>query len=133
MLDEDNKAFWQSGQEGVLRITRCKDCGWFIHPHTPICPRCRSRDLAPQAVSGRATVETFTINRHLWEAGLTTPYVIAIVSLIEQAGLNLMTNIIGCEPDSVRIGMDVQVVFERVEDIWLPLFAPAALTAVDGD
>jgi uncharacterized OB-fold protein len=35
-----------------------------------------------------------------------------------------MTNIVGCEPDEVRIGMRVKVVFEHREDVYLPLFEP---------
>ena len=37
-----------------------------------------------------------------------------------------MTNIVGCAPDDVRIGMPVQVIFEHHDDVWLPLFEPAA-------
>lgn len=124
LLDDDNRDFWQSGRDGVLRITRCAACGFFVHPHAPICPRCHARDLAPVAVSGRGIVATFTINRHPWEAGLTEPYVIAIVTLAEQPGLNLTTNIVGCPPEAVTIGMDVEVAFERHDDVWLPLFTP---------
>ena len=38
-----------------------------------------------------------------------------------------MTNIMGCAPDAVRIGMPVRVVFLKVSDeITLPLFELAA-------
>jgi len=125
LLDDDNRDFWQSGRDGELWITQCQSCRFLIHPHAPICSRCHARDVAPVAVSGRGVVSTFTINRHPWEAGLTVPYVIAIVTLMEQQGLNLMTNIIGCPPEAVSIGMEVRLVFEQHDDVWLPLFAPA--------
>ena len=41
-----------------------------------------------------------------------------------EEGPRVMTNIVGCEPDSVRIGMPVQVVFEQHEDVYVPLFEP---------
>jgi len=48
------------------------------------------------------------------------------VDIEEQEGLRLTTNLVGCQPDEVRIGMAVQVCFEEREDgIFLPLFEPA--------
>lgn len=105
-------------------ITHCAACGLWIHPTSPICRRCLSRDVAPAVASGKATVASYTINRQQWMPGLETPYVIAIVELVEQPGLRLMTNILGAAPDAVRIGMPVRVLFEQHEDVWLPLFEP---------
>jgi hypothetical protein len=37
----------------------------------------------------------------------------------------MTTNIVGCTPDDVRVGMPVQVTFEDVDDeISLPMFSP---------
>jgi acetyl-CoA acetyltransferase len=38
--------------------------------------------------------------------------------------VHLTTNVVGCEPDEVAIGQEVQVHFEQHEDVWLPLFEP---------
>lgn len=116
--------FWRSGADGVLRITRCRDCGHYIHPHRDACPACRSRDVVPEAVSGKATLETWTINRQKWFRGLEEPYVVALVTLVEQAGLNLTTNIVNCDFDDLHFGMPVRVIFENIEDSWLALFEP---------
>jgi len=52
--------------------------------------------------------------------------VVAIVELEEQAGLRLTTNLVGCAPADVAIGMPVRVVFEDAGDgVFLPLFEPA--------
>ncbi len=124
-LNETNQDFWTGGLAGELRICRCRNCGWWNHPPAPICRRCLSRDLHSEAVSGRATVEAFTINRHQWSPETSgQPYVIAIVELPEQEGLRLTTNIVNCEPEVVSIGMPVRVVFEPLEDVALPLFEP---------
>lgn len=125
VIDKDNFEFWTGGASGKLFITQCQNCKLYIHPHADICRRCRSRDLAPAPVSGRGTVSTYTINYQRWEPGLETPYIVAIVTLEEQPGLNLTTNIVNCAPEYVRIGMPVTVVFEHVEDVWLPLFEPS--------
>jgi uncharacterized OB-fold protein len=124
LLTQENRAFWQGGAEGELRICRCGACGEWIHPPTPICLKCDSLDLGPQAVSGRGSVASFTINYQKWAPELEVPFVIAIVELVEQPGLRFLTNVVGCPPDAVAIGMPVRVVFEQHEDVWLPLFAP---------
>lgn len=120
----DNEHFWTGGRDGELRFLRCGACGYWIHPPSPVCPVDLSRDVAPAAVSGKATVHAFTVNHHPWIPGFDPPYVIAIVALPEQAGLRLTTNIVGCAPDEVRVGMPVRVTFEERDGVWLPLFEP---------
>jgi uncharacterized OB-fold protein len=121
-----NRHFWTGGAEGELRFLRCRPCGTFVHPPAPVCPECLSREVAPEAVSGRATVVTYTLNHQPWVPAPDHPYAIAIVELAEQPGLRLMTNIVNCPADAVRIGMPVRVVFEQHEDVHVPLFEPAA-------
>lgn len=121
-LDLWNRAFWTGGAEGRLMITRCAACGYWIHPPGPVCPQCLSREVGAQQVSGRGRVYTFTVNHQQWHPAFTTPYVIALVELDEQPQLRVVTNIVGCEPDAVRLGMRVEVCFEHVEDVFIPVF-----------
>lgn len=125
-LDADNRAFWTHGLHGSLAICRCGACRRFIHPPLPICPDCGSSLVFPEPVSGRASVVSFSINYQPWVAGQAVPFVLAVVELVEQRGLWVMTNIVDCNPQLVRIGMSVMVRFEQHEDIWLPQFAPEA-------
>lgn len=129
-VTDENEHFWRGGREGELRFLRCGACGYWLHPPGPVCPMCLSRDLAPAAVSGDAVVHTFTVNAQPWIPTFDPPYVVAIVELPEQAGLRLTTNIVGCDPDEVAIGMAVHVRFEHHDDngyeVWLPLFEPRA-------
>lgn len=124
-VNDENRFFWTSGEDGRLRFLRCDECGFFVHPPSPICPECLCKRLTPTAVSGRATVATFTVNHQPWIPGYDPPYVVAIIEIEEQPSVRLMTNIVGCAPDDVRIGMPVQVAFEHHDDVWLPLFEPA--------
>jgi uncharacterized OB-fold protein len=124
IVDGPKGEFWRSGKDGVLCITRCQDCSLWIHPHADACRNCHSRNVKPEEVSGRGTVETWTINRQPWWGELKEPYAVAIVTLVEQAGLNLTTNIVNCAFDDIHIGLPVRVVFENVEDAWLALFEP---------
>ena len=122
----ETEHFWRGGASGELRILRCASCHTFVHPPAPVCPECLGRDLAPEAVSGRGTVATFTVNHQQWNPTVPVPYVIALVEIDEQPSVRLMTNIVGCEPDEVRIGMRVRVTFAEREDVFLPLFEPDA-------
>ncbi|ALC12881.1 Zn-ribbon domain-containing OB-fold protein [Sphingopyxis sp. 113P3] len=124
VIDRDNEAYWTWGSEGKLAIYRCGSCKYFVHPPLPFCPRCESRDVAPQAVSGRGRVVTFTVNHKAWVPGLAVPYVLALVAIEEQDDVRLACNIIGCPPDSVAFGMEVEVEFVQAEDIFVPLFRP---------
>jgi len=114
--------FWTSGADGTLRVQGCAECGTLVHPPVAVCPVCRSRSSAPTAVSGRATVVGYTVNQHQWHPDLPAPYVIAVVALAEDPSVRLTTNIVGCDPGDVRIGLEAQVRFEHVEDVWLPVF-----------
>lgn len=119
-----NEHFWRGGERGELCFLRCAACRTYVHPPAPVCPACYGRELAPEAVSGRATVLTYTWNHQPWVPSPDHPYAIAIVELEEQAGLRLMTNIVRCAQDALRVGLPVRVVFEQHDDVWIPLFEP---------
>ena len=96
-----------------------------MHPPASPCPKCGG-EVAPEAVSGRGHVFTFTINRQPYNPEVDVPYVIAIVELVEQTGLRFTTNIVDCAPEDVTIGMPVEVTFEPAGDAWAPVFTPAS-------
>jgi acetyl-CoA acetyltransferase/uncharacterized OB-fold protein len=116
--------FWTSGRDGRLRIQGCDDCGTLVHPPAPVCPACHSSSSTPTEVSGRATVIGITVNHQHWLPDFAPPYAVANVALAEDPSVHLTTNIVGCDPDDVRVGTEVQVTFEQVDDVWIPLFEP---------
>jgi uncharacterized OB-fold protein len=125
-LTDEAAPFWTGGQRGELVFWRCNADGYWIHPWGPVCPQCLSRDIAPQASSGRGVVHSFTVNEQNWNPTMPPPYVVALVELDDQVGLRLMTNIVNCDPSSVAIGQRVRVTFEEhAGDTWIPLFEPA--------
>ena len=121
-ITDENGAFWTGGRDGELLIIRCASCGYWIHPPAPRCPKCLGDAVEPQAVSGRGTVYSYTINRQAWVPGLEVPFVIAIVELNEQRGLRLMTNIVDCPTEEVEIGMPVEVAFVERGEAFIPVF-----------
>ncbi len=123
-IDLDNKAFWSGGEAGRLMIYRCSACRYYVHPPVRFCPKCESRAVGPEAVSGRGRVETFTVNHKQWVPGLSVPYVLALITIAEQDDVRLVANILNVAPAEIRIGMPVKVLFEQHGDVWVPLFEP---------
>jgi len=122
----ETEAFWTGGRDGRLLIYRCRSCERWFHPGSAACFRCRSIDVGPEPVSGRGRVAAFTINRQPWIPGFPPPYVVAMIELAEQPDVRVVSNVVGVAPESVSVGLEVEVFFEQWEDIWLPLFRPAA-------
>ncbi len=115
---------WEGCREGELRIQRCDDCGTYVFIPGPVCTNCFSEALEWVATSTRGTVYSYTVVHRPQRPQFKVPYVVAIVEFEE--GFHLMTNLIGVEPDAVRIGMPVEAEFvERSETITLPYFKPA--------
>lgn len=123
-LTDFNRFFWTSGADGRLRIQRCAGCATWVHPPSAICPHCLGRELAPQVVSGRATVEAVTVNHQAWTPDLQVPYAIVRVSLEEDPGVRLTSRMAGTTPESVAvaIGQRVKVCFVSLDDVYLPCF-----------
>jgi uncharacterized OB-fold protein len=125
----ENEHFWTGGAQGKLQFLRCDDDGTLIHPPAPRCPKCLGKNVSVAAVSGSGTVFTFTINHQPWFPNLDPPYAVAIVVIDEQDDVRLTTNIVGCDPEDVFIGMRVRVTFEEYDGVWLPFFEPAGVSA----
>ena len=126
-LDEESKGFWEACQRHELYVQRCGDCGALRYYPRALCPTCLSDRVEWIRCSGRGTVYTFTATHQNQAAGFrdALPYVLAYVELDE--GVRMLTNIVGCAPEAVRIGMPVRVVFEdATADITLPKFEPIA-------
>lgn len=116
--------YWESGADGILRISRCQQCQFYIHPPLPICPQCRSRHVEFEAVSGAGVVHSFTTSRYKWTEGIEPPYILAEVELLEQKGLIILSNIVNVDLDAVVIGMAVSVSFIQAGNAWIPVFRP---------
>jgi acetyl-CoA acetyltransferase/uncharacterized OB-fold protein len=124
-LTTQTEFFWTSGADGRLRIQECQACSALIHPPQPVCRYCHATRLEPKAVSGFGTLIGFTVNERFSLPGLPAPYIIAQVALEDDPRVRLTTNLVECDADQLELGQRMQVVFEHVEDVWLPLFRPA--------
>ncbi len=112
-VNPEVKPFWDATAAGRLVLPKCKDCQAVIWYPRPFCPECASLNIEWVDASGRGKIYAFTVNRRgvadmpdYRNAGV---YVLAYVELEE--GPRVLTNIVDCDPDSVRIGQEVEVVF----------------------
>ena len=118
--------FWAAAKRHELQIQRCGSCGAHIFYPREVCPECLASELQWVKVSGKGTVYSFTIAQQATHHAFTeeVPYVIAIVELDE--GPRLTTNIAGCKPEEVRVGMQVTATFDDVTpEVTLVKFRPA--------
>jgi len=126
----DTAFFWAGTAAGELRIQECGSCGARRHPPGPMCPRCgaaqRPAGGEPGYVvaAGTGTVYSYVVHHHPPVPGKKLPLVIALAELPE--GVRVMADMPGTDPGQVRIGMPVEVGFERIDDeLTLPVWRPA--------
>ena len=125
-ISGETKPFWDSCRLGNLVIQRCEQCSQYQFYPRGICAHCWSNNIKWIKSSGKGTVWTYTITHQNRPPGFAedVPYVLALVELEE--GVRMFTNIVGCNPRDVTIGMPVEVTFVRANDqISIPYFRPA--------
>ena len=128
LIDDETRFFWDGTREHRLLMQYCADCKRYHHYPRPVCPGCLSSDMAPEELSGRGTVYTYTIAEQAFHPFFADrlPYVLVVVDLEEQPGLRFVSELVQCSPEEVSVGMPVEVVWEDVtEEVTLPLFKPA--------
>ena len=122
-IHDETRPFWLGCREHELRLQKCRDCGQFRFYPRSLCPYCFSDKSEWVRASGRGRIYSFTVSyRPATEAFLEDlPYNIAIIELEE--GVRMVSNVVGCENEDLKIGLPVEVVFEDVApDLTLPRF-----------
>ena len=115
--------YWQACKRHEFLIQRCNDCGHYQFYPRIICTSCSSRSVEWVTASGRGSVLSWTVVRRAVSDAYAAdiPYVIALIKL--QEGPVLMSIVRGCEPESIHLGMAVEVSFEDWSDqVTMPVF-----------
>jgi len=113
------KAFWDALADGRFLVRRCTDCSRAHWYPRGVCPFCFSGKTEWVEGSGRGTIYSYSVMRRV-----QTPYAIAYVTLEE--GPTMMTNIVDCSFDDLRIGQAVRLAIQkRAAGLSLPMFTPA--------
>ena len=127
----ETRAYWEGCGRHELVLQRCRACQVVQHRPRGLCVSCLSDEIEYFVASGRGEVYTYSVVRQNQMAAFrdAVPYVVAYVELEE--GPQLLTNIVGCDPDSVSIGMPVRVDFVQTgvepgdDALGVPRFVPA--------
>jgi uncharacterized OB-fold protein len=114
-LDRLNRAFFTAG---VLTLQQCARCKHVQHPPEDVCEACQGFELGSFASNGLGRVESVAVVTQAVHPVLAerVPYAIVLVSVADAPGILLAGNVVGAEPDAVRIGDRVRVVFEEARD-----------------
>ena len=117
-LTPESAPFQDAAAEGRFMLRRCTACGRAHWYPRAVCPFCFGETAWEQA-SGRGTVYSWSVMRRA-----DPPFSIAYVTLEE--GPTMMTSLVDCDLDALRIGMAVEVVFKPAEGgAAVPCFRPA--------
>ena len=124
--DETTRFFWDAAGDGRLVLQRCASCHLLQYPPDVVCTYCQSDQLDHAELSGRGTLYSFAVVDRAFHPGFVSwlPYVVALVELAEQPGLTILTNVVEADPESLSVGMPMEVRFERRGEVTLPQFRP---------
>ncbi|HEX5326806.1 MAG TPA: OB-fold domain-containing protein [Acetobacteraceae bacterium] len=115
----ETKPFFDACAQNRFVVPTCTACGKAHWYPRAICPHCFAESIEWKQASGKGTVYSFSVMKRA-----EVPYCIAYVTL--QEGPTMMTNIVDCDLDSIRIGQPMQVKFVPSEGgPPMPMFAPA--------
>ena len=118
MTNAENQAFFEAAREGRLLLKRCLACKALHYYPRAVCPFCAGERTEWVKAQGRGTIYSFSVMRRV-----EPPYAIAYVTLEE--GVTLLTNLVDCDFDRLRIGDPVRVVFQPKGEQTVPMFTPA--------
>ena len=119
MTHPENQAFFDATREGRLLLKRCTACGELHYYPRSSCPFCSSERTEWVESKGRGTIYSYSVMRRM-----APPYAIAYVTLDE--GVTMLTNLVDCDFDRLRIGDAVRVVFKPAEGgEMIPMFTSA--------
>ena len=115
----DTAPFWDGAAKGTLLIKQCRACGQPHYYPRPLCPFCFSDATEWRTAAGTGTIYSFSVMRRA-----ETPYAIAYVTLDE--GVTMMTNLVDCDFDALRIGQRVKLQWSPTDGgAPVPTFTPA--------
>ena len=125
VITDQNRGYWEAAARQELVMPHCSSCQKVFFPIAPVCPFCFAADPGWRKVSGRGKVSSFVIYRQAFFAFFKERLPYAVVQVELEEGPRLNANLFDMAPADIRIGMPVEVTFEKVnEEITLPQFRP---------
>ena len=92
---------------------KCSSCGTVYFPPRRVCAECAGREFTDVVLSNKGKVETFTIIKVAPdEFSDLAPYAVGLVEL--DGGVRIMTQVVDCDPETIEIGMPVELEFRLI-------------------
>jgi uncharacterized OB-fold protein len=119
VVSPDTAFFWEGTARHELRIQRCGGCGTLRHPPGPMCAVCGFARPEYDVAAGTGEVYSYVVHHHPPVPGRRLPIVIVLVQLTE--GVRMVGELLGIDPERVRVGLPVRVTFVQVDgELTLP-------------
>ena len=116
IVTDENARYWKSARAHALELPYCMACERPFYPPQHRCPSCLGDRIEWRQVSGRARVFSWIVMHQVYDPAFKdrAPYIVASVELEE--GPRLITNLVNCPRDGVRIDLPVRAVYEDIDD-----------------
>jgi len=115
--------FYDFCKRHELRFQRCAGCGSWRHIPRHLCAECGSAAWEWGQSSGRGKIFSWTtiVQPALPQFAEFVPYSATIIEMEE--GVRLVSWVVDCPPDALRLDQEVEVSFDDVTDeVTLPKF-----------
>src|SRR3954452_24876130 len=122
-VSDESRPFWDATRERRFVLPWCTACDAPIWYPRAFCPRCHGVDVEWREDPGGGTVHAASVHTRPGPGRVADngPYVVVLVDL--DAGVRMMSNVTGCDPDAVAVGMRVVVGWQPLSDgRHLPVF-----------
>jgi uncharacterized OB-fold protein len=117
-MNAEIQAFFDAAREGRLLLKHCLACGELHYYPRAVCPFCASERIEWVAAKGGGKIYSYSVMRRVEQ-----PYALAYVTLDE--GVTMLTNLVDCDFDRLRIGDAVRLVFKPAAGgQMIPMFTP---------
>jgi uncharacterized OB-fold protein len=130
---EPTREFWAAAARRELVIPRCADCGTWVWYPRESCAACQGSRMPWTPVSGRGHLFSWAVVRRALVKPFAgkVPYLTGLVALEEDPKVRLVTTLVDCAAEELRVDLPVRVVFRPLSfpdtsrEVIAPLFRPA--------
>ncbi|MCK4546188.1 MAG: Zn-ribbon domain-containing OB-fold protein [Candidatus Eisenbacteria sp.] len=108
--------FWREiPQRYRMEAGKCSKCGKVFFPPRLVCSSCKGQDFETIRLAGTGRVATYTVIRvSATQFADEVPFAVGVIDMDE--GVRLTSQIVDCDPESVKTGMPVKIEFRKVQE-----------------
>src|SRR5262249_10878952 len=127
------REFWAAAGRGELALPRCDGCARYVWYPDGTCRFCGSHAATWAVVSGRGRLFSWTVVRRAFipQFARDVPDATGVVTIDEDPAVRVVSRVVDCDPEMLRIDMPVRAVFRPLRfagvpgEVVAPLFVPA--------